>query len=87
MNPPFGTRKAGIDTIFVKKAMDNANVVYSLHKTTTRDVNQIHHRLSLFNLYSLVEISAFRSHVHTRELPYGSFSRDEIRLTQDTQTP
>ena len=37
MNPPFGTRNAGIDTAFVEKAMDNSKVVYSLHKTNTRE--------------------------------------------------
>jgi len=36
MNPPFGTRNAGIDTLFVQKGMQQANVVYSLHKTSTR---------------------------------------------------
>ena len=37
MNPPFGTRKAGIDTLFLKKALNSSNVVYSLHKTSTRE--------------------------------------------------
>ena len=37
MNPPFGTRNKGIDSLFVEKAMSNAAVVYSLHKTSTRD--------------------------------------------------
>jgi predicted RNA methylase len=37
MNPPFGTRIAGIDTVFVEKGMENASVVYSLHKSSTRD--------------------------------------------------
>lgn len=37
MNPPFGTRNAGIDTIFLTKGLENANVVYSLHKSSTRD--------------------------------------------------
>ena len=27
----------GIDTLFIEKAMQCANVVYSLHKTSTRD--------------------------------------------------
>ena len=36
-NPPFGTRNRGIDTLFVEKAMSSANVVYSLHKRSTRD--------------------------------------------------
>ena len=38
MNPPFGTRNTGIDTAFVLKGMEYSNVVYSLHKTSTRDV-------------------------------------------------
>lgn len=39
MNPPFGTRNNGIDTAFVLKGMQHASVVYSLHKTSTRDVS------------------------------------------------
>lgn len=45
MNPPFGTRNAGIDSAFVLKGMKNANVVYSLHKTSTREV--------LYSFYSI----------------------------------
>ena len=37
MNPPFGTRNAGIDTIFVAKGLEYADVVYSLHKSSTRE--------------------------------------------------
>lgn len=39
MNPPFGTKKnAGMDMKFLKKALElSNNVVYSLHKTSTRD--------------------------------------------------
>ena len=33
MNPPFGTRdQVGIDAVFVKKALEMSNVVYSIHK-------------------------------------------------------
>ena len=39
MNPPFGTRNTGIDTAFVLKGMEYASTVYSLHKTSTRDVS------------------------------------------------
>lgn len=42
MNPPFGTRNTGIDTIFLLNAMKNARVVYSLHKTSTREVGGVH---------------------------------------------
>jgi predicted RNA methylase len=41
MNPPFGTKKsAGIDMIFLERATRVAGkVVYSLHKSSTRNVN------------------------------------------------
>ena len=32
MNPPFGTKKRGADVIFLEKALEIADVVYSLHK-------------------------------------------------------
>lgn len=38
MNPPFGTRNTGIDTAFVLKGMQYSSAVYSLHKTSTREV-------------------------------------------------
>lgn len=39
MNPPFGTKQnAGIDMTFLMAAMSlSRNVVYSLHKSSTRD--------------------------------------------------
>ena len=38
INPPFGSRgQVGIDTIFVQKALENAYIVYSMHKYSTRD--------------------------------------------------
>ena len=36
MNPPFGTRKEGMDWLFLETALRNSDVVYSLHKTSTR---------------------------------------------------
>lgn len=43
MNPPFGTKqKQGLDISFLKRAINLAeNVVYSLHKTSTRAVSFI----------------------------------------------
>lgn len=35
-NPPFGTRKKGIDVVFLEKAMETAPVVYSFHKAETK---------------------------------------------------
>lgn len=38
MNPPFGTKRKGIDMEFLQMALHLANTaVYSLHKTSTRD--------------------------------------------------
>lgn len=40
MNPPFGTRSKGADMAFLSVALQSASqAVYSLHKTTTRDVS------------------------------------------------
>lgn len=38
MNPPFGTKRAGVDMAFLARAVRlSRNVVYSMHKTSTRD--------------------------------------------------
>lgn len=37
MNPPFGTRNNGIDLTFVEYATHISKIVYSLHKTSTRE--------------------------------------------------
>jgi len=36
MNPPFGTKRRHMDRLFLSKAMTIAQVIYSLHKQTTR---------------------------------------------------
>jgi predicted RNA methylase len=37
MNPPFGTKQKHLDKIFLLKAIRTGGVVYSLHKSTTRE--------------------------------------------------
>jgi len=37
MNPPYGTRTSHADTRFLEKAFQLAAVVYSIHKSATRD--------------------------------------------------
>ena len=39
MNPPFGTMEdsTGIDAVFVRKALESAKIVYSMHKSSTRE--------------------------------------------------
>ena len=36
-NPPFGTRNQGIDKLFIKKGLELCPVMFSLHKSSTRD--------------------------------------------------
>lgn len=37
MNPPFGTRNKKIDSAFLFKAMNIADIVYSFHKASTKE--------------------------------------------------
>ncbi|MBI4017126.1 MAG: methyltransferase [Candidatus Aenigmarchaeota archaeon] len=39
-NPPFGTREKGADILFLKAAFLNAPIIYSFHKTITRNYIQ-----------------------------------------------
>ena len=36
MNPPFGTKNEKADTLFLMKAMNIANTIYSFHKASTK---------------------------------------------------
>ncbi|MFQ5800194.1 MAG: METTL5 family protein [Candidatus Hydrothermarchaeales archaeon] len=36
-NPPFGVQKRGADRPFISSAMQMGKVIYTMHKTTTRD--------------------------------------------------
>ena len=36
-NPPFGVQRRGADRLFLKKAMESADVIYSLHKYTEKN--------------------------------------------------
>jgi len=37
MNPPFGTKRRHVDKIFLRKAIGIGRVVYSIHKSATRE--------------------------------------------------
>ena len=37
MNPPFGTKQRHLDKIFLTKAIQTGRIVYSIHKSATRD--------------------------------------------------
>lgn len=54
MNPPFGTKCRGLDMLFLQQAISlTDNVVYSLHKTSSRDVSlSFLFNITLFDLDS-----------------------------------
>jgi len=37
MNPPFGTKRRHLDKVFLEKAIEIGRVVYSIHKSATRE--------------------------------------------------
>jgi len=37
MNPPFGTKQKHLDKVFLRKAIQIGHVVYSIHKSATRE--------------------------------------------------
>lgn len=55
-NPPFGTKTAHMDRIFLEKAMKTARSIYTLHKTTSRGFIQA---ISRDHGFSAVEAGAF----------------------------
>ncbi|XP_057537585.1 uncharacterized protein LOC130815214 isoform X2 [Amaranthus tricolor] len=58
MNPPFGTRKKGADMDFLSVALKVASqAVYSLHKTTTRDLRYDVPQLYKFHKKKEVDIA------------------------------
>ncbi|KAG6496007.1 hypothetical protein ZIOFF_043855 [Zingiber officinale] len=58
MNPPFGTRRKGSDIEFLAKALKVAScAVYSLHKTTTRDLRYDVPQLYKFHKKKEVDIA------------------------------
>ncbi|WZY85891.1 hypothetical protein YC2023_032275 [Brassica napus] len=58
MNPPFGTRKKGADMEFLSAAMKVASqAVYSLHKTSTRELRYDLPKLYKFHKRKEVDIA------------------------------
>jgi len=55
-NPPFGTKQKHSDRFFLVKAFETAAVVYSFHKTSTRDFIK---RLAASNHFSITQILDF----------------------------
>lgn len=69
MNPPFGTRNKGVDVNAIEVALRMGNVVYSLHKRTTRDF--IMGKFCNATVLAEVEFELKRSHkFHKKEKKY-----------------
>jgi predicted RNA methylase len=73
MNPPFGTKQRHLDKVFLGKAIRTGRVVYSLHKSATRE--HISHylkrhgcKLGAIHEYTL-EIPAMFKHHRKRSHP------------------
>lgn len=85
MNPPFGTRNTGIDTAFVLKGMEYASTVYSLHKTSTRDVSRCSTSFAyICIIYHYIYILTTRaSYIRLFILSYLLLSQHFIRLAEE----
>jgi putative methylase len=84
MNPPFGTKKPHADLKFLEFALPLANIIYSIHKSSTREF--------LDNWLKNRGFSCERIIATTMEIPHQfSFHRkprvsievDAIRITRD----
>jgi predicted RNA methylase len=58
MNPPFGTRRRGIDQVFLKKALAFSQVVLSIHKTSSKS-REIWNRLAEIYLKKAEVLATF----------------------------
>jgi len=56
-NPPFGTKKKHADRDFLEKAFQTADVVYSFHKTETREFIEDFAEKNSFRVSALFEYS------------------------------
>ena len=52
-NPPFGTKTRHADRLFLSKAFESADVVYSFHKLSTRDFIEAFARDNKFNITNM----------------------------------
>jgi len=62
MNPPFGTKTRHVDKIFLRKAVGIGRIVYSIHKSATRE-----HILKYLKKYGC-KVSAV--HEYTLDVPW-----------------
>ncbi|MBU7039483.1 MAG: methyltransferase [Theionarchaea archaeon] len=69
-NPPFGTRRKGVDVQFLKKATEIAPVVYSLHKKGNANFLSQHTHHMLTHVKDITLPLYRRYPFHTRRVVY-----------------
>ena len=83
MNPPFGTKKAHADLHFLERALDLGSVVYSIHKSSTREFlkDWLHNRG--FNYQQTIATTIQIPHQFAfHRKPKRSVNVDVIRVTK-----
>jgi len=76
-NPPFGTRKEHEDTVFLETALNNADTVFTMHKTVTRKhivdkIRNNNHRIVYEQYYDYPLKRTL--HHHTEDVTYVDVS-------------
>jgi len=85
MNPPFGTKKAHADLQFLECALGLGKVVYSIHKSSTREFLKRWLRRRGFNYDRIIATKMEIPHQFSfHRKPRGSVDVDAIRITRPT---
>lgn len=83
MNPPFGTKKTHADLQFLQCALSLGNVVYSIHKSSTREFLKRWIRKHGFNYERIMATKMEIPHQFSfHRKPRGSVEVDVMRITQ-----
>lgn len=83
-NPPFGTKDGHIDKSFLEKAFQTADVVYSMHKYSTKKfveaiVKDYHFRITHFWQYDFPIKAAFAFHEKpVRKIDVGLWRMEKL---------
>jgi len=74
MNPPFGTKQKGIDTVFLHRAFECAPVIWSMHKTSTMShIKKVAHDAGYNVVYTKnINFALPKTHkLHTKAVAYA----------------
>ena len=85
-NPPFGTRKEHEDTVFLETALQNAEKVFTMHKTVTREhivkkIRGLKHRIIYEQQYRYPLKKTLSHHTETKKyIDVSGFITQNINL-------